>query len=209
MDQYVSAKEFKAFFQISKSTLYQWKRKKKIDFITTPSGSIRYRINSIYKKDIKNDNQETERIKSKTSNEINQTSETTNQNKGAIYIRVSSSKQRDGLKRQEIYMSNKYPNFRIFKDIGSGINFKRPQLLNLLEHVKLGSINQIAISSKDRLCRLAIDLFYWYFKQFNCQLLVENESDTTEAEDWENELLSIVQIFCYRWNGRRRYTKKN
>ncbi len=57
-------------------------------------------------------------------------------NKGVInkikrkicYCRVSSNKQKEDLERQINYMKEKYPNYEIIKDIGSGLNFKRKVL---------------------------------------------------------------------------------
>jgi predicted site-specific integrase-resolvase len=211
--KYVTASEFRHFFNISKSTLYQWKRQKKIDFIVTPANSIRYKLvvpNQSTDSDVSKETwiNELDQTVIHSSSSNNQVCNRTIQRYGAIYIRVSSTKQRDDLERQKNFMSNKYPNFRIYKDIGSGINFKRPQLLNMLEHVKNGSIETIVISSKDRLCRIAFDLFVWFFKQYNCELVVLEQNDLSKAEEWESELLSIVQIFCCRWNGKRRYIEK-
>ena len=54
-------------------------------------------------------------------------------NKGICYCRVSSKHQQDDLDRQIKFMQEQYPNYEIIKDIGSGINFKRPGLLKLIK----------------------------------------------------------------------------
>ena len=41
------------------------------------------------------------------------------------YCRVSSENQKDDLERQVKYMKEKYPDYLIIKDVGSGINFNR------------------------------------------------------------------------------------
>jgi predicted site-specific integrase-resolvase len=50
-----------------------------------------------------------------------------------IYCRVSTSRQKDDLKRQIEFMQLRHPNCRVIKDIASGINFKRKGLTALLE----------------------------------------------------------------------------
>jgi len=50
-------------------------------------------------------------------------------------------------------MQNKYPTSEIIKDIGSGINFKRPGLLKFINEAIAGNIKQIVVANRDRLCR--------------------------------------------------------
>ena len=48
------------------------------------------------------------------------------------YCRVSSYDQKEDLDRQILYLTEKYPEHEIIKDIGSGINFKRKGLLKIV-----------------------------------------------------------------------------
>jgi len=51
-----------------------------------------------------------------------------NKNKQKIkicYARVSSTGKRDDLERQKTLLKNKYPNYDLIEDIGSGINLKK------------------------------------------------------------------------------------
>lgn len=50
-----------------------------------------------------------------------------------IYVRVSSKKQENDLQRQQDFLHSKFPNHKIIKDIGSGLNYKRKGLLRLLD----------------------------------------------------------------------------
>ncbi len=58
--------------------------------------------------------------------------------KGAIYCRVSSGKQKDDLQRQIETMQEAYPGFRVYKDVASGLNYKRKGLQRLLGHCQEG-----------------------------------------------------------------------
>jgi len=53
--------------------------------------------------------------------------------KKICYCRVSSSKQKEDLKRQVEYMREKYPEYEIITDIGSGMNMKRKGLLKIMK----------------------------------------------------------------------------
>jgi predicted site-specific integrase-resolvase len=43
------------------------------------------------------------------------------------------------------------------KDLGSGLNFKRKNFLNLMKLVRMGEIFHIIVAHKDRLCRFGFE----------------------------------------------------
>ena len=74
------------------------------------------------------------------------------------YCRVSSSKQKEDLKRQIEYMKSKYPTYEIISDIGSGLNFNRTGLNNIIDGAIKGDIEIVVVSYKDRLARFGYEL---------------------------------------------------
>lgn len=130
-----------------------------------------------------------------------------------FYSRVSSSKQKDDLERQKQYLKDnyaeQYPRFEEVADVGSGINFKRPGLLRLLGRVKEGNVSAVVVASKDRLARFGFDLIEWLCKEYGTELVVLEHHDSTPEDELGNDLMSIVQVYCCRWNGRRRYKNKD
>jgi predicted site-specific integrase-resolvase len=131
------------------------------------------------------------------------------------YCRVSSSKQRDDLVRQKQFLAsnipNKYSRSKLVQisDIGSGLNFKRPGLLHLLEQVQQGNISAIIVASKDRLCRFGYELIEWMCSQHDTTIVVLNNQNTTPESELGEDLMAIVQVYCCRWNGRRRYKSRD
>lgn len=117
------------FYGVCNRTISRWKDGGRIAYKQKPSGHFIYEIST----KLESDYQE-QKLK-------------------VIYVRVSSSKQRDDLQRQKQYLQSEFPNHKIIDDVGSGLNFKRRGLLNLLQMVIRGSVEEIVISSKDRLCR--------------------------------------------------------
>lgn len=122
-----------------------------------------------------------------------------------IYVRVSTKKQKDDLERQSSFLSNKFPDHIVIKDIGSGLNYKRKGLLKLLDLSNKGKIDQIVIYSKDRLCRFGFELFGWLFLQNNTKLLVYEQSYKSPEQEFTEDILAILQVFACRWNGKRTY----
>ncbi len=78
------------------------------------------------------------------------------------YCRVSLHKQNDDLERQienvKTYMIAKKYQFKIIKDIGSGINYNKKGLLKLLEKIQKYEIEKVVILYKDRLLGFGFEL---------------------------------------------------
>jgi predicted site-specific integrase-resolvase len=182
---FMSSLKAQKFYGVSASTLRRWADSNKIESKRTPSNYRTYFISL----------QDGDSIKS-TSSENSQ---------NYIYCRVSSSKQSDDLERQIKYMSGKFPNHTIIRDIGSGLNYKRRGLLKLLELSNKRLVNEIVISSKDRLCRFGFELLQWQFLQNNTKLLVLEQIDKSPEQEFTEDILSILQVFACRWNGKRKY----
>jgi predicted site-specific integrase-resolvase len=106
-------------------------------------------------------------------------------------------------------MQGQFPSHEVIADIGSGLNFKRRGLQQLLQLVMSGCVEEVVISSKDRMCRFGFDLVEWLFEQHNTKLVVLESSTMGEREQFVNDILSIIQIYTCKWNRRRRYSIKS
>lgn len=124
------------------------------------------------------------------------------------YARVSSRKQKDDLDRQINYLQEKFPISKVIKDVGSGINFKRPGLLNLIDLVTERKVKTVVVAHKDRLCRFAFDLLEQLFKKYGTQILVLNEVNCSPEEELTRDLTTIIHVFSCRLHGLRKYSKK-
>ena len=78
------------------------------------------------------------------------------------YCRVSSHKQKDDLERQienvKTYMYAKGYQFEIITDIGSGINYNKKGLNQLIDMVTNSEVEKIVVLYKDRLVRFGYEL---------------------------------------------------
>ena len=78
------------------------------------------------------------------------------------YCRVSSNKQKDDLERQienvKTYMYAKGYSFEIVSDIGSGINYNKKGLNQLISMITSYEVDRIVILYKDRLLRFGYEL---------------------------------------------------
>jgi predicted site-specific integrase-resolvase len=120
-EQYISPSRITSQFDITSGTLRRWAEEKKIRFLR-PNGTRRiYNIEDIKK---------ILGIKEHVSTTYNT----------VCYARVSSNHQKEDLERQIIVLKSKYPNAKIIKDIGSGLNWNRQGFNSILEQVHSGTI---------------------------------------------------------------------
>ena len=181
MDGYINARTFKQTMGVTTQTLRRWADNGQIESVRTPGGHRLYKTPD-------------KRIEDSGVSK-----------KNFIYIRVSSSKQKDDLERQRAFMLEKFPEHQVISDTGSGINWKRKGLLSILEQATKGDVSSVVVASKDRLCRFAFELLEWFFRTFDVELVVLDNKESSQEEELSDDLLSIVQIFCCKRNGKRRY----
>ena len=126
--------------------------------------------------------------------------------KSIVYARVSSNKQKHDLQRQIDYLHEKFPNHEIISDIGSGLNFKRKGFVKILECLLNGSIREVVVAHKDRICRFGYDLVEQLFKRFGSILtIVESDGIKDPINEFAEDVLSIITVFTARYYGSRKY----
>jgi excisionase family DNA binding protein len=132
--------------------------------------------------------------------------------KNIIYARVSSKKQLDDLSRQIDFIKSskpQYSSYHLISDIGSGINFKRKGLSNILDFCKQQTIGEIVVAHRDRLSRFAFDLIELIVSKSGGKITVINKNDNSSTEqELAEDLMSIVHIYCCRQMGKRKYKSK-
>ena len=183
---YVPLGKIKKHYGVSSGTLRKWADEGKIDSIRTPGG---HRL-----------------FKFPEPEETKEVPGTAPGGDVVVYIRVSSNKQKDDLERQRTYMLAQRPGSRVVKDIASGINWKRPGMLSLLDGAVDGTVKEVVVASRDRLSRLGFDILEWMLRRHGCKVTVLQSADQSPEEELSDDLLSIVQVFCCRRNGKRRYS---
>jgi len=131
-----------------------------------------------------------------------------NGKKAAIYSRVSNSDRKDNLERQAERMvnygiNNGYEIVYNIKEIGSGLNDRRPKLIKLLQQ---NDWDLLIVENKDRLTRFGFNYLEKLLILNNKRILVVNRVDDDKT-DLMQDLVSIIYSFSARMYGLRK--KKN
>jgi predicted site-specific integrase-resolvase len=187
-DTFVSPSFIIKKFRVSRLSLANWSDQGKIRANRTPGGNRLYSYRDVSKLLGGSDRESEENIKEKEK---------------IIYCRVSSSHQREDLKRQVSDLSTKYPEHRIIQDVGSGLNFKRQGLQTLLELLFKRAISELVVAYRDRLCRFGFELFEILCKEYEVRLVVQYGALGSEENELAQDLLAITNYFVAKNNGRR------
>lgn len=179
---YVPARGIRKRYAVSYGCLRKWALEGKIGYKTTPGGV---------------------RLYSEEDIQTLFTGPSKDEKESIIYARVSSSHQKEDLNRQVQDLQSLYPNHRVIRDIGSGLNFERKGLQALLELIFNRAVKQVVVAYKDRLCRFGFQLFETLCKRFEVRLLVHNREETSSEQELSEDLLAIINFFVARNNGRR------
>ncbi|WP_291255351.1 IS607 family transposase [Fusobacterium sp.] len=123
------------------------------------------------------------------------------------YCRVSSNKQKDDLERQienvRTYMFAKGYQFEIITDIGSGINYNKKGLNQLIDMITNSEIDKIVILYKDRLVRFGYELIENLCEKYGTTIEIIDNTEITEEQELVEDLIQIVTVFSCRLQGKR------
>lgn len=123
------------------------------------------------------------------------------------YCRVSTTKQKDDLKRQvdniELFLKSLNQPYKIIQDIGSGINYTKKGLTTLLELICSNKVNIIYVLYKDRLVRFGFDLIKQFADLHNTQIVILDSEDKTVEQELMEDLMQIITVFSCKLHGKR------
>lgn len=123
------------------------------------------------------------------------------------YCRVSSHKQKDDLERQienvRAYMYAKGYQFEIISDIGSGINYNKKGLNQLIDMITNSEVDKIVVLYKDRLIRFGYELIENICEKYGTKIEVIDNTEKTEEQELVEDLIQIVTVFSCRLQGKK------
>lgn len=182
MDKFGSAANLKKTFSISPHALRKWAENRLVAVVRMPGGKRLYRLDDVKK---------LLGVQTETRSKI-------------CYARVSSSKQTEDLKRQISDLKELYQGYEIIQDVGSALNFKRTGFVSLVQKICSGSVAEIVVMHKDRLCRFGFELFELICEKHNTAMKIhERFGSGDEHRELADDLLAVSNYFVAKNNGRR------
>lgn len=176
---------------VSKDTLRRWEKDQKITSQRTLKGHRRYDEDQIT----------VLRKKSPLDKKIT-----------IGYARVSSHDQKKDLERQkellETYCSANGWSYEVLCDLGSGLNYQKKGLKQLIKKICSNTIQRLVLTHRDRLLRFGSELIFSLCEQFGVEVVIINLSENSSfEEDLVQDVLEIITVFSARLYGSR--SRKN
>lgn len=179
---------------VSVKTVRRWADSGKLKSIRSPSGHRRFNLQDIQ--------------------ELNNGNSAIIENKITInYARVSSHDQKEDLVRQikilENYCASHGWQYETISDLGSGLNYKKKGLKQLLNRIISGDVGRLVLTHKDRLLRFGSELVFAMCEEFNSEVVIINQSkeEISFEQELAEDMIELVTVFSARLYDRR--SKKN
>src|SRR5574344_223842 len=187
MSKYYSINEFSKILGASAQTLRNWDKNNKLKPNHTSSNGYRYYSHEQVNKVMN----------------LNPTLDI----KVIGYCRVSSHKQKDDLERQienmRMYLLSQGKPFEIINDIGSGINYKKKGLRQLLKLITQNKVEKVVVLYKDRLLRFGFELIEYIASLYNCEIEIIDTTKKSEQQELVEDLVQIITVFSCKLQGKR------
>ena len=182
--KYVKPKEASRLIGVDLATLRRMACRDELKHIRTDTGRYLYDVSSFF----------------------NRGNSQISERKKICYARVSSRGQKGDLENQIEFLKSKNPETEVISDYGSGLNFHRKGLRQIMDLAYRGELEEVVVTYKDRLCRFGFELIEYILKtQSNAKIVVLGKNTTSAESELTTDLLSIITVFSARMHGLRKY----
>lgn len=115
------------------------------------------------------------------------------------YCRVNSSKEKDELQQQidyiKTYMYAKGYQFEIISEIGSGVDYNRKKLNQLIYCITNSEIEKVVVLNKERLLTIGFELIENLCSQYNTKIEIIDSTKIVQKQELIKDFLEITTIF--------------
>ena len=124
------------------------------------------------------------------------------------YCRVSSDGQKNDLKRQIAVVTNfcemQGKPFKIISDIGSGLNYHKKGLKELIHLICTQQCSQVVVNYQDRLVRFGFELIEDICQENDVEITVINQTKAESSnEELVDDVLSVITVYSAKLYGKR------
>ncbi len=119
-----------------------------------------------------------------------------------LYARVSSAKQLSCLDTQERLLRSRYPDGRVVRDGGSGVDFRRRGFVAVLERALRGEAVDVVAAAPDRVTRSGYPLIRHVIEFSGGSIELLEEDDLSDQFDVRC-LVAHIASFCNSHHGKR------
>ena len=101
------------------------------------------------------------------------------------------------------YLLAKGQPFEIISDIGSGIDYKKKGLQELIRRISQNQVEKVVVLYKDRLLRFGFELIEYITSLYNCEIEIIDNTEKSEQQELVEDLVQIITVFSCKLQGKR------
>lgn len=101
------------------------------------------------------------------------------------------------------YLLAKGQPFEIISDIGSGINYKKKGLQELIRRISQNQVEKVVVLYKDRLLRFGFELIEYIASLYNCEIEIIDNTEKSEQQELVEDLVQMITVFSCKLQGKR------
>lgn len=102
-----------------------------------------------------------------------------------------------------MYLISQGRPFEIISNIGSGINYKKKGLKELIKLITQNKVEKVVVFYKDRLIRFGFELIEYLASLYNCEIEIVDSTEKSEQQELVEDLIQIITVFSCRLQGKR------
>jgi predicted site-specific integrase-resolvase len=94
--------------------------------------------------------------------------------------------------------------FKIIQDVGSGLNYKKKGLTELINMICKKQCERVVVNYQDRLVRFGFEMIETICQANDVELVVINQTDNVDPNsELVEDVLSIITVFSAKLYGKR------
>lgn len=103
----------------------------------------------------------------------------------------------------KLYLTAQGKPFEVISDIGSGINYKKKGLKELIKRISQNKVEKVVVLYKDRLLRFGFELVEYIASLYNCDVEIIDNTEKSEQQELVEDLVQIITVFSCKLQGKR------
>ena len=103
----------------------------------------------------------------------------------------------------KLYLNAQGRPYEIISDIGSGINYKKKGLKELIKRISQNKVEKVVVLYKDRLLRCGFELVEYIASLYNCDIEIIDNTEKSEQQELVEDLVQIITVFSCKLQGKR------
>ena len=100
--------------------------------------------------------------------------------------------------------------YEVLQDLGSGLNYHKKGLQQLIRRICDGSVGRLVLTNKDRLLRFGSELIFSLCEMLHVEVVIINQGEQPLGyeEELAQDVLEIITVFSARLYGSRSHKNR-